>query len=101
MMLSPHLASWDRWQAWALRWTTEPKGFAKGDLGFKHAEMQNEFGRDDTFTALVKGDVFSSTFLKDLRRLHDALEDLHDEKTSSDVTGVFPLSLKKMIFSKR
>jgi len=64
----------------------------KGDLGFKHlAEMQAEFGRDDVFTALVQGDVYSQVFLDRLKQLHDDLEAL--DKTEKQAASLWSVPL--------
>jgi predicted RND superfamily exporter protein len=52
-----------------------PERFAPaGDSSFSDlAEMHKEFGRDDYFVLLVKGDVWSPTFLESVEELHKDL----------------------------
>ncbi len=55
---------------------TSPEYFAKGssDASETLDAFRADFGRDDQYLVLVRGDVFSQPFLDKLRVLHDALK---------------------------
>ena len=66
------------------------------DQSFKRlAEMQAQFGRDDAFMAIVKGDVYSPLFLEKLQHLHHDLEELDPQKNQAHSLWSVPLLIQR------